>query len=88
MLMQLGAFIYSCILVLAALHPSLFAELDCMEMTMPYQQRQDGARLVDDIFLYHLNEIITQRNPALINDSKLASQRVVFRTIGPSALMQ
>ena len=48
--------------ITAELHPSLFAELDWMEMTMPYQQRRDGARLVDEIFIYHLREIISQRH--------------------------
>ena len=46
---------------IAEYHPSLFAELDWMEMTMPYQQRKDGAGLVDELFIYHLQEIISRR---------------------------
>ena len=44
------------------LHPSLFAELDWMEMTMPHQQRQNGAQMADDIFIFHLGQIIAQRS--------------------------
>ncbi len=43
------------------LHPSLLAELDWMEMTMPAEQRADGAHLTDSLFIHHLREIISSR---------------------------
>lgn len=43
------------------MHPSLLAELDWMEMTMPPEQRDDGARFVDDLFFHHLSALIQQR---------------------------
>lgn len=43
------------------LHPSLFSELDWMEMTMPIQDREVGISLVDGLFANHLSEIILQR---------------------------
>lgn len=43
------------------LHPSLLAELDWMEMTMPAEQRAYGAQLTDSIFIHHLREIISSR---------------------------
>ena len=42
-------------------HPSLLAELDWMEMTMPAEQRADGAHLTDSLFIHHLKEIISSR---------------------------
>lgn len=47
--------------IATGLHPSLLAELDWMEMTMPTQQRTDGARLVDGLFLHYLPTIMSQR---------------------------
>jgi|GEM_PF-6108149 len=43
------------------LHPSLLAELDWMEMTMPAPQQEEGAHLVDGLFLHHLPAIMAQR---------------------------
>jgi len=43
------------------LHPSLLAELDWMEMTMPAHQRTDGERFVDVLFFHHLPAIMSQR---------------------------
>jgi hypothetical protein len=44
-----------------ALHPSLLAELDWMEMTMPAHQRTAGASFVDGLFVHHLAAIMSQR---------------------------
>lgn len=43
------------------LHPSLLAELDWMEMTMPAHQRTDGERFVDGLFFHHLPAVMSQR---------------------------
>ena len=43
------------------IHPSLLAELDWMEMTMPAEHQVDGANLVDGLFFHHLPAIIAQR---------------------------
>lgn len=44
-----------------ALHPSLFAELDWMEMTVPESQRAGARRIVDGIFGHHLPAIVAER---------------------------
>jgi len=44
-----------------ALHPSLFAELDWMEMTVPESQRAGARRIVDGIFGHHLPAIVAAR---------------------------
>lgn len=43
------------------LHPSLIAELDFMEMSMPVQQKEDGIRLVDGLFFHHLPAFLSLR---------------------------
>jgi hypothetical protein len=58
--------------VAQGLHPSLLAELDWMEMSMPAQQRAGGARLADGLFVHHLPAILAQRKVELdVSDEEL-----------------
>jgi hypothetical protein len=58
--------------VAQGLHPSLLAELDWMEMSMPAQQRAGGARLADGLFIHHLPAILAQRRAELdVSDEEL-----------------
>ncbi len=45
----------------SALHPSLLAEMDWMEATMPDRRRDAGRRFVDGFFMQHLPTILAQR---------------------------
>ena len=42
-------------------HPSLFAEMDWMEMTIPMVQRENVANFVDDMLYTNLDLIVAQR---------------------------
>jgi hypothetical protein len=44
------------------LHPSLFAELDWMEMTGPEHNRERAVGLIDALFLNHLEQILEARS--------------------------
>jgi hypothetical protein len=43
------------------LHPSLFAELDWMEMSIPSEHSENATKLVDELFLSNLERIIASR---------------------------
>ena len=43
------------------IHPSLFAELDFMERTMPYEQRIKTSEFIDNLFLVTLENNIKLR---------------------------
>ncbi len=43
------------------LHPSLFAEVDWMEMSVPPDQRANARRLADGMFMHHLPAIAAAR---------------------------
>lgn len=47
--------------VAVGLHPSLFAELDWMEMSVRPQDQVGAIRLVDGLFVHHLPAIMSQR---------------------------
>ena len=47
--------------IAASLHPSLFAELDWMERTVPPEQRERAGSMADGMFLQHLPALIAMR---------------------------
>lgn len=54
----------------AALHPSIFAELDWMETSMPREWIEQGQRLVDDLFYTHLPGLLALRGIELDLDEE------------------
>ena len=50
-------------------HPSLFAELDWMERSVPANQTEEARRLVDGVFLHHLPRIVESRRIELEADA-------------------
>lgn len=55
--------------LLRGLHPSLFAELDWMERSVPASQTENARRLVDGVFLQHLPRIVQSRRIELEADA-------------------
>jgi hypothetical protein len=58
------------------LHPSLFAELDWMERTIPEPQRERAAEIVDDLFLDTLAKNIASRHSQFDLDEALLAMEL------------